>query len=80
MWLLIAIVFMAGFGWGQWFEAWNHKRIIAKRDESKLTVSMPVKADDAAQVMALLKELVEEAERMKLIESGDSSETNDAEL
>lgn len=72
MWLLIAITFAGGFGWGQWFESWNQKRIIAKRDENRLTVSMPVKADDAAQVMALLKNLVEEAERMKLIDSSDS--------
>lgn len=59
VWLVLIAVFLAGFGWGQWYS--EHK-IRAERESierGRLTVSMPLNPDDAAATMGLLKELVE---------------------
>lgn len=65
--ILIAVVFIAGFGWGQWYEAWRAKRELSKRDEHKLTISMPMKGEDAEAVVSLLKNLIRQAREDGLI-------------
>lgn len=61
--LLLAFVFVAGWGWGQW---WAERTIRAERvaqDRGRISVSMPMKPADAAATMGLLKSLIEQVER-----------------
>lgn len=63
--VLLAFVFVAGFGWGQW---WAERTIRAERaaqDNGRISVSMPMKPDDAAATMGLLKSLIEQVEQGK---------------
>lgn len=58
-----AIFFLAGWGWGQW---WNERALRKEQGElvkGRMNVSMPVNPEDAAETMKLLAALVEEAER-----------------
>lgn len=60
---LLAIAFLAGWGWGQW---WGERAVHAAheaRDEDRLWVSMPMKPEDAAAMMGLLKHFVEQVEK-----------------
>lgn len=74
VWILIAVVFVAGFGWGRWYEEWSAKQEISKRDEHKLTVSMPMKGDDAQAVMSLLKNLIDQVKAEGLIKRDEAAE------
>ena len=59
------ICFACGWGWGQW---WNERKIRAEQGElvkGRMTVSMPVKQEDAAATMRLLAVLIEEAESQR---------------
>ncbi|MGK0657626.1 MULTISPECIES: hypothetical protein [unclassified Methylococcus] len=61
--LLVVIVFVAGFGWGQW---WAERQIRIERaslEIGRLSVSMPMNPDDAAATFGLLKTLMEQVER-----------------
>lgn len=63
--VLLAIVFVAGWGWGQW---WAERTIRAERaaqDNGRISVSMPMKPDDAAATMGLLKNLIDQVEQEK---------------
>lgn len=63
--LYAAIFFLAGWGWGQW---WNERAIRKEQGElvkGRMNVSMPVKPEDAAATMKLLAALVEEAESQR---------------
>jgi hypothetical protein len=67
--LYAAIFFLCGWGWGQW---WNERQIRKEQRElvkGRMTVSMPVKPEDAAATMKLLAALVEEAERTRKAEA-----------
>lgn len=60
--LYAAIFFACGWGWGQW---WNERQIRAEQGElvkGRMTVSMPIKPEDAAATMKLLASLIEQAE------------------
>lgn len=60
--LFASIFFIAGMGWGQW---WNERSIRLEQGQlmkGRMNVSMPVKAEDAAATMKLLADLVEQAE------------------
>jgi hypothetical protein len=64
--LLVAVfVFLAGFGWGQW---WSERTIRAEQTEltaGRITVSMPMDKDKAADTLGLLRELVQQVENEK---------------
>lgn len=63
--LLIAVVFVAGFGWGQW---WAERQIRAERtalESGRISVSMPVDKEQATATMGLLKTLMEQVEQDK---------------
>jgi hypothetical protein len=60
--VLLAFVFVAGWGWGQW---WAERAIRAERaaqDKGRISVSMPMKPEDAAATMGLLKDLMQRVE------------------
>lgn len=64
--VLLAFVFVAGWGWGQW---WAERTIRAEQTKmvgGRLSVSMPMKPDDAAATMGLLKDLIEQVEQAKI--------------
>lgn len=63
--LLIAVVFMAGWGWGQWYAERAVRAERAALEKGRVSVSMPMNPDDAAATMGLLKELIEQVERDK---------------
>lgn len=66
MWLLILIIFTAGFGWGQWYA---NMRAKAKSDSDslqRLVVSMPMDAEQAKNVFSLLHNLVEAVDSEQL--------------
>lgn len=66
-WLLpIAIVFIAGFGWGQWNAERNIRTERTALEKGRVSVSMPMNPDDAAATMELLKNLIEQVERDKI--------------
>lgn len=63
--VLMAFIFVAGWGWGQW---WAERTIRSERatmDKGRMTVAMPMKPDDAAATMRLLADLIEQAEQKK---------------
>lgn len=63
IWLLIAVVFVGGFGWGQW---WAERRIRAEQAvlvKDRVTVSMPMDPEDAAATLGLLEQLVLKVQR-----------------
>lgn len=63
--VLLAFVFVAGWGWGQW---WAERTIRAERatqEKGRISISMPMKPDDAAATMGLLKSLIEQVEQGK---------------
>lgn len=63
--VLIAVVFLAGFGWGQW---WSERTIRAEQTEltaGRITISMPMDKDKAADTLGLLRDLVKQVENEK---------------
>lgn len=63
--VLLTFVFVAGWGWGQW---WAERTIRAERashDKGRISLSMPMKPEDAAATMGLLKSLMEQVEQDK---------------
>lgn len=62
IWVFIGIVFAAGVSWGfSWGYAQARKEL-AETQKNRLSVSMPMHAEDAAATMDLLKRLIERVE------------------
>ena len=63
--LFAALVFGAGWGWGQW---WAERQVRQERralEAGRVTVSMPADAADAAAAMEMLADLVRKAESLR---------------
>jgi hypothetical protein len=65
LWILIAVIFTAGFGWGQWYAEKSIRQERLRLTSGRLEISMPMNQDDAHSMITLLKELLEEVERKK---------------
>jgi hypothetical protein len=63
--ILIAVIFTAGFGWGQWYAEKSIRRERLRLTSGRFEISMPMNQDDAHSMITLLKELIEEVERKK---------------
>lgn len=63
--LMIFIIFAAGFGWGRWYEERNIRLSRAAMENERINVSMPMNPEDAAAMMGLLKEFLEQIEQGK---------------
>lgn len=59
-------VFAAGWGWGAWWQERAIRRDRASGERGRLNVSMPTVPENAAQMMRLLSDLIEQAERDRL--------------
>jgi len=60
--LFVALIFIAGFGWGQW---WAERSIRAEQADltrGRVQISMPMREDNASQMLGLLRELSLEVE------------------
>jgi len=64
-WVIVLIIFFAGWGWGQWLTERSIRIEKTAVDRGRLTVSMPMKPEDAAATMGLLKNLIEQVEAEK---------------
>jgi hypothetical protein len=72
-WLVAALWFGGGWGWGQWWAERCARRDKAAMERGRLNVSMPVDPDQASETLRVLSVL------MKQVEAGeptlDSSKT-----
>ena len=62
--LILGVVFLAGIGWGQWFSERNIRLEKNWLDHGRVVVSMPMAKKKAADMMGLLKGLIDDAERL----------------
>jgi predicted deacetylase len=59
---IAALFFLAGVGWGQWWAERQIRRASAAQAKGRLQVTMPVDSQDAATILAVLKETFEKVE------------------
>ena len=62
--LFIAMVFIAGWGWGQWVSERRIRITNANLFKGRVSVSMPMDADNNVAMMGLLQDLMAKAEQM----------------
>lgn len=60
--IVIAITFLCGFGWGQWFSERQIRKDRHLLEANKLFISVPAKAEDAKDVLGLLRDLMDKVE------------------
>jgi hypothetical protein len=60
--LLIAVVFLCGFGWGKWLSERKIRKQRALMEVNKLFISIPVNKEDASQALGLLKDLIDKVQ------------------
>lgn len=57
------LMFVAGFGWGQWYAERQIRKDQNSLTRGRLAMSMPMKEENASHMLGLLKDLTEQAER-----------------
>jgi len=65
-----ALFFLAGWGWGQWWAERNVRKERRALEVGRITVSMPARADDAADALSMLSDLVRKAEAARDTKAG----------
>ena len=60
--VFVALIFIAGFGWGQWWAERAIRTDQAALTRGRLNVSMPMREENASQMLGLLRELSLEVE------------------
>lgn len=63
--ILVMIVFIAGWGWGQWYSERNIRAERSELEKGRVSISMPMHNDDAKNMMRLLNELIEQVDADK---------------
>jgi hypothetical protein len=63
--ILIAVIFTAGFGWGQWYAERSIRQERLRLTSGRFEISMPMNQDDAAAMLTLLKDLIDEVKHRK---------------
>jgi hypothetical protein len=61
-WLVAALWFSAGWGWGQWWAERCARKDKATMERGRLNVSMPVDADKASVTLRVLSELMKQVD------------------
>ena len=61
-WLVAALWFFGGWGWGQWWAERNARHERQALEAGRIAVSMPADPQDAALTLQLLSALVRKAE------------------
>lgn len=64
-WVVILIVFVSGFGWGQWFAERAIRKERVKLEQGRLFVSVPMHKDEAHLVFETLLNLAKRAEEKR---------------
>lgn len=62
IWLLIFIVFSAGFGWGKWYAERSIRIERSAIERGRVSLSMPMDKDNATATMKLLTDFIEKVE------------------
>ena len=57
-----ALIFVAGWGWGQWWAERCARRDKAAMERGRLNVSMPVDADKASETLRVLSVLMKQVD------------------
>ena len=57
-----ALFFVAGWGWGQWWAERNMRKERTALEAGRILVSMPANAEDAANSLEMLRDIVRRAE------------------
>jgi hypothetical protein len=57
-----ALFFVAGWGWGQWWAERCARRDKAAMERGRMSVSMPVHPDQAAETLRLLSALMKQVD------------------
>ena len=58
-WVVILIVFVSGFGWGQWFAERAIRKERSKLEQGRHFVSVPMHQDEAHLVFKTIKNLAD---------------------
>lgn len=57
-WIFLGLAFIAGFGWGHAWAEWKIRRDRATAERGRISISMPMDPDRAADVMDTLRVLI----------------------
>lgn len=57
----ICLVFLLGFGWGQWFAERSIRKEKTDSEQGRLVVSVPMHGDDASQVFEAISIMAKKA-------------------
>ena len=61
-WLVAALWFFGGWGWGQWWAERCARRDKSTLERGRMNVSMPVHPDNAAETLRVLSALMKQAD------------------
>jgi len=62
IWLLVLVAFAGGWGWGQWQAERTMRQEKSLNEKGRVVVSMPMREDNASQMMGMLQDLIKQAE------------------
>jgi hypothetical protein len=57
--VVLIIIFLAGFGWGRWYEDYK----LRADNAGRITISMPMEPEDAEATLGLLHQIVRKVMR-----------------